>query len=104
MWRRSPCSRWGGNPQSEQLVRDYVLLLHRRLPVSIRLVVGAAGDLDVLLNLDVANGRDPGHPVRNKVLKRLGICQFRSAAGLQTSDVSSKKRVIKTGPIQTTKS
>ena len=42
----------------------------------------------------------PATLLENKVLERLGICQFRSAAELQTSDVSSKKRVIKTGPIQ----
>ena len=39
----------------------------------------------------------PATLLENKVLERLGICQFRSAAELQTSDVSSRRGSSKLG-------
>ena len=68
MWRHARCSRRGGDLQTEQLVRYCVFLLHFCFPVSVRLV--AAGHLNVLARLDVADGFYPGDPVLNKVLER----------------------------------
>ena len=46
----------------------------------------------------------PATLLENKVLERLGICQFRSAAELQTSDVSSKEGHQNWANSKTTKS
>ena len=74
MWRPTPRSRRGGDLQSEQLVRYCVFLLHLCFPVSVRLV--AAGHLNVLARLDVADGIYPGDPVETRFLERQAQFQF----------------------------